>query len=41
MFKVVEKDITNAAEQDIDSLTSSAGYKQIIDRPIHLNNNSM
>ena len=26
-------DITNSAGQEIDSLTLSAGYKQIIDKP--------
>ena len=34
-------DITNSVGQGIDSLTSSAGYKQIIDKPTHVINNSM
>ena len=33
--------ITNLTEQEIDSLISSAGYKQIIDKPTHVINNSM
>ena len=41
MFKVVENDITNSVGQGIDSLTSSAGYKQIIDKRTHVINNSM
>ena len=32
---------TNIAGQEIDSLTSSAGYIQIIDKPIHVVNNSI
>ena len=36
-----KNDITNSTGQDIDSLTSSAGYKQIIDKPTHVINNSM
>ena len=38
---VAQNDITNSAGQEIDSLTSSAGYKQIIDKPIFIVNNSM
>ena len=33
--------ITNSTGQEIDSLTSSARYKQIIDKPTHVINNSM
>ena len=36
-----KNDITNTAGQEIDSLTSSAGYTQIIDKPTHVANNSM
>ena len=36
-----QNDITNLAGQEIDSLTLSAGYKQITDKPIHIVNNSM
>ena len=36
-----QNDITNSTGQEIDSLTLSAGYKQMIDRPIHVINNSM
>ena len=36
-----QNDITNSAGQEIDSLTLSAGYKQIIDKPTHVVNNSM
>ena len=36
-----KNDITNSAGQEIDSLTSSVGYKQIIDKPTHVINNSM
>ena len=36
-----KNDITNSTGQEIDSLTSSAGYKQIIDKPTHVINNSM
>ena len=36
-----KNDITNLAGQEIDSLTSSAGYKQLIDKPTHVINNSM
>ena len=32
---------TNLTGQEIDSLTSSAGYKQIIDKPTHVIDNSM
>ena len=35
-----QNDITNSAGQEIDSLTLSAGYKQIIDKPTHIVNNS-
>ena len=38
---VVKNDITNSTGQEIDSLTSSAGYKQIIDKPTDVINNSM
>ena len=34
-------DITNSAGREIASLTSSAGYTQIIDKPTHVINNSM
>ena len=34
-------DITISIGQEIDSLTSSAGYKQIIDKPTRVVNNSM
>ena len=33
--------INNPEGQEIESLTSSAGYKQIIDKPTHVINNSM
>ena len=33
--------ITNSVVQELDSLTSSAGYSQIIDKPTHIVNNSM
>ena len=33
--------ITNSVGQELDSLTSSAGYSQIIDKPTHIVNNSM
>ena len=36
-----QNDITKSAGQEIDSLTLSAGYKQIIDIPTHIVNNSM
>ena len=36
-----KNDITNSTGQEIDSLTSSAGYKQIIDKHTHVINNSM
>ena len=36
-----KNDITNTPGQDIDPLTSSAGYTQIIDKPTHVVNNSM
>ena len=34
-------DITNSAGREIASLTSSAGYTQIIDKPTHVINNSV
>ena len=37
----MENDITNSVGQELDSLTSSAGYSQIIDKPTHIVNNSM
>ena len=36
-----KNDINTASGQEIESLTSSAGYKQIIDKPAHVINNSM
>ena len=33
-------DITNFAEKEIDFLTSSTGYTQIIDKPTHVINAS-
>ena len=36
-----ENDITNLTGEEIDTLTSSAGYAQIIDKPTHILNNSM
>ena len=36
-----KNDISNPAGQEIESLTSSAGYKQITDKPRHVINNSM
>ena len=33
-----KNDITNSTGQEINSLTSSAGYKQIIDKPTHVIN---
>ena len=36
-----KNDITNSLGQELDSLTSSAGYSQIIDKPTHIVNNSM
>ena len=36
-----KNDINNPAGQEIESLRSSAGYKQIIDKPTHVINNSM
>ena len=41
MFKGWKNDITNSTGEEIHSLTSSAGYKQIIDKPSHVINNSM
>ena len=35
-----KNDITNVKGEEIDTLTSSAGYSQIIDKPIHILNNS-
>ena len=35
-----QNDITNSAGQEIDSYTLSDGYKQIIDKPTHVVNNS-
>ena len=37
----MENDITNSIGQELDSLTSSAGYSQIIDKLSHIVNNSM
>ena len=37
--KWCNKDITNLVGCDIDTLTSSAGYKQIINKPTHIVNN--
>ena len=36
-----KNDITNSTRQEIDSLTTSAGYEQIINKPTHVFNNSM
>ena len=36
-----QNDITNSAGHEIDCLTLSAGYKQIIDKPTHIVNNSV
>ena len=36
-----KNDITNLAGEEIDTLTSSAGYAQIIDKPTHILNNLM
>ena len=41
MFKGWKNDIPNSTGEEIDSLTSSAGYKQIIDKPSHVLNNPM
>ena len=38
--KWCNKDITNSVGCEIDTLTSSAGYKQIINKPTHIVNNS-
>ena len=38
--KWCNKDITNLFDREIDTLTSSAGYKQIINKPTHIVNNS-
>ena len=37
--KWCNKDITNSIGREIDTLTSSAGYKQIINKPTHIVNN--
>ena len=39
--KWCNNDITNANGRALDTLTSSAGYKQIINKPIHNVNNSL
>ena len=39
MLKVVKNDITNLTVQEIESLISSAGYEQIIDKPNRVVNN--
>ena len=39
-LKLVEKLITSSVGQELDSLTSSAGCSQIIDKPTHIVNNS-
>ena len=36
-----QNDITNSAGQGIDSLTSSTGHREIIDKPTHVASNSM
>ena len=36
-----KNDITNTPGQEIDFLSSSAGYTKIIDKPTHVVNNSM
>ena len=36
-----KNNVTNSEGQEIDFLISSAGYKQIIDKPTHVINNSM
>ena len=36
-----KNDITNTVGQEFDSLTTSAGYSPIIDKPMHIVNNSM
>ena len=38
--KWCNKDITNPVGRETDTLTSSAGYKQIIKKPTHILNNS-
>ena len=38
--KWCNKDITNSVGREIDTLTSSAGYKQIINKPTHVVSNS-
>ena len=35
-----KSDLTNVKGEEIDTLTSSAGYSQIIDKPTHILNNS-
>ena len=39
-LKLCCKDITTSASREIDTLTSSAGYKQIIIKPTHIVKNS-
>ena len=36
-----ENDITNSVGQELDSITSSAGYSQIVDKPTQIVNNSI
>ena len=36
-----KNDITNSTGQEIYSLTSSAGYTQVVDNPIHVVSNSL
>lgn len=36
-----QNEITNSTGQEIDSSTSSAGYRQMIDKPTHVVNDSM
>ena len=38
--KWCNKDTTNLGDREIDVLTSSAGYKEIINKPTHILNNS-
>ena len=40
MYKLVDDNIPNSTGWEIASLTSSAGYTQIIDKPTHVINNS-
>ena len=37
----LKNDITNLGGQELDSLTLSAGYNQIIDKPTHVINTYM